>query len=97
MRYKYVREKHDLANKKVRLKSNNKDLNNQIFIIEDWCCNLSGALCKTCNAGNYACLNFAQRESQDKLPYDDKVIYGKIDGLGYIVHESEIGELLEGK
>lgn len=40
--------------------------------------------------GNPTCLEYAVRSAANKLPIDDKVYYGKIDGLGYLVHESEV-------
>ncbi len=40
--------------------------------------------------GNPACLEYAIRSSVDNLPTDDKVYYGKINGLGKLIHESEI-------
>lgn len=40
--------------------------------------------------GNVACLEYAVRAAKDGLPTDDKVYYGKIGALGYLVHESEI-------
>lgn len=40
--------------------------------------------------GNSACLQYAIRASVDDLPIDDDVWYGKIGGLGYLVHESEV-------
>jgi len=43
--------------------------------------------------GNAACLNYAIRSAEDGLPTDDKVYYGKIGSLGYLVHESEFNVL----
>lgn len=42
------------------------------------------------STGNPSCIEYAIRAAVDKLPTDDKVYYGKIDGLGKLVHESEI-------
>lgn len=49
----------------------------------------------TISDGNSAALNYAIRTSFTNLPYDDNVYYGKIDGLGYLVHADEIGDVLE--
>lgn len=43
--------------------------------------------------GNMSCLQYAMRSAKDNLPTDDKVYYGKIGGLGYLVHESELGDI----
>lgn len=42
--------------------------------------------------GNIACMNYAVRSSSlvDNLPIDNEVLYGKINGLGYLIHISEI-------
>ena len=41
--------------------------------------------------GNPACLQYAIRSTQDGLPYDDEVLYGKIGPFGHLVHVSELG------
>lgn len=95
MRNKKVRESHPLANKSVRLKSNG-ELNGEIFVVEDWCCNLSGYRCfQGCPGNNLVCANYALREYKDNLPEDDEVVYGKINNLGHIVHVSELGKVVE--
>lgn len=40
--------------------------------------------------GNPACMIYAMRSAASELPVDDDVWYGKINGLGYLVHESEL-------
>ncbi len=42
--------------------------------------------------GNWAAKNYADRVFGAGLPADDDVWYGKIGGLGYLVHSSEILE-----
>lgn len=43
--------------------------------------------------GNPACLSYAMRAGLSGLPVDDDVLYGKTpDGLGHLVHVSEITE-----
>ena len=59
------------------------------FHLEDWWENVAGKSWMTCN-GNPACLNYAMRSGFSGLPIDDDVVYGKVGGLGYLVHESEI-------
>ncbi len=45
--------------------------------------------------GNPAALQYAMRSSDNRLPIDNKVLYGKIGSSGHLVHESEI-EALDG-
>lgn len=40
--------------------------------------------------GNPAALNYAVRGATEGLPIDDEVVYGKMNGLGYLVHVSEL-------
>ena len=40
--------------------------------------------------GNPAALKFAVRSAAAGLPTDDEVLYGKIGGLGELIHISEI-------
>lgn len=40
--------------------------------------------------GNPACTVYGSRVHQNKLPADDQIVYGKLNGLGVIVHVSEI-------
>lgn len=42
--------------------------------------------------GNFACLIYAIRSANKNLPLDDDVLYVKYDGLGSLVHISEISE-----
>lgn len=40
--------------------------------------------------GNIAAMNYALRSGFSGLPMDDNVYYGKINGLGFLLHESEL-------
>lgn len=64
-------------------------LKNQTILIEGLWHEIMGKSWMFTN-GNPACLMYAIRSTKDNLPTDDKVYYGKINGLGYLVHESEI-------
>lgn len=59
------------------------------YHVEDWWDRVAGKSWMDCN-GNPACLIYAMRSGFDGLPTDDQVLYGKIDGLGHLVHMSEI-------
>lgn len=39
---------------------------------------------------NWAVANYRIRAARIDLPVDENVVYGKIGGLGHIVHESEL-------
>lgn len=43
--------------------------------------------------GNPAAIKYAMRSAaHGSLPFDDEVLYGKINGFGHLVHISEIKE-----
>ena len=82
-------EQSPLAGKTVKIISGRyKDLQ---FKVEDWWDRLNQGSWMFAR-GNPACLQYAIRNSPvgDDLPIDDEVLYGKIDGLGYLIHISEI-------
>lgn len=39
-----------------------------------------------------SCLNYMIRRMSEYLPGDDEVLYGKIDGLGHLIHVTELEE-----
>lgn len=59
------------------------------YRIEDYVDRVLGRSWKMCN-GNPCALKYAVRSAVDNLPLDDEVLYGKIDGIGEMVHVSEI-------
>lgn len=60
-----------------------------IFHIEDWWDRVSGGSWQV-SIGNPAALQYSLRSVANDLPIDDEVVYGKIEGLGHLVHVSEI-------
>jgi len=74
---------HPLSRQTVRVGGEN-------FILEDWWDKVSGGISWMFCDGNFACLNYAIHSATLHTPIDDEVVYGKINGLGYIVHVSEI-------
>lgn len=78
-----------LAGKTVTIK--NGDLKGKEYRIEDYWDRLSGKSWGLCQ-GNPACLIYAMRIGlqEFRVPSDDEVLYGKIDGLGHLVHLKEI-------
>ena len=90
-----MKEKHHLAGKTVILKCKPcpQELNGKEFVVEDWQENVFGKSWMMCN-GNPACLHYAVRSTFADLPLDNNVVYGKVGAFGHIVHESELGEVL---
>lgn len=82
-------ESHALAGKTVKLKSKSERFNGSDFRVIDYWKKLNGKSWMD-TEGNPACLQYAVRSEHVGLPMDDKVVYGKIKGLGYLVHESEL-------
>jgi hypothetical protein len=83
-----------LAGKKVRIKedANHPQVPNfggREILMEDWWDRVSGRSWQIM-VGNPACIVYALRSAQEGLPLDDKVLYGKIEGLGHLVHISEL-------
>ncbi len=98
--------KYKYSNKVLKTKSNvgysftlNTDLGNKEFIAEDYWININDGISWKDSNGNPAALEYALRigmKIQDeKVPLDDNVVYGKIDGLGHLFHESEL--IIEGE
>lgn len=79
---------HELAGKTVKIvKGKFKDCD---YRVEDYWINVNGGTGWGDSVGNPACLQYAMRAGMEGLPTDDKVLYGKIGRLGYLVHVSEI-------
>ncbi len=60
--------------------------------IEGYWDEVHGTSWKECT-GNPAAIIYALRVGMSSLPYDDNVLYGKINGLGYLVHVNELEEI----
>lgn len=59
------------------------------YRIEDWWDRLYGSSWMVSD-GNPAAMSYGIRSGLYGLPLDDEVVYGKIDGLGHLVHVTEI-------
>ena len=81
------KDRHPLAGQTVMIKSG--EMESQEYRIEDWADRVMGNSW-IFMAGNPTCLQYAIRGVHDSLPTDDNVLYGKIGGLGYLVHVQEI-------
>ena len=79
-------ESHPLAGQTVTVNFSGQTFK---FQLEDWWDKLTGSSWRV-SKGNPACLNYTIRVTMNDLPINDRVVYGKIDGVGYLVHVSEI-------
>lgn len=59
------------------------------FEVEDWWDKMTGGSWMDAE-GNPAAIVYALRAGTNGLPFDDEVVYGKINNLGHLVHTSEI-------
>lgn len=83
-------EAHPLAGETVVLASGY--FAGQSYWVEDWWDRIAGRSWTGCN-GNPACLEYAVRSGTvDGDPVDDEVVYGKIDGLGKLIHIRHLPE-----
>ena len=68
-----------------------KDLGNQVFRVEDWWENVYG--CSWMIAyGNPDAMIYGIRTGMRRgaVPTNNEVLYGKIDGMGYLFHVTEL-------
>ena len=86
---------HPLAGQKVRIgvgvsdAGQNAVVEGAVLEIVDWWDRVSGRPWGETERFP-ACICYAMRAAGNRIPPDDEVVYGKIDGMGHIVHVSEI-------
>ena len=61
----------------------------QEYVVEDWWDRLMGKSWHVCD-NNPACLEYAVRAAMEDMPIDNNVLYGKIGGLGKLIHVNQI-------
>lgn len=83
------REPSEYAGKTVTLRAEARGLGGKEIRIEDWWINIAGIPWGNAN-GNPAALKYAFRAGLAGIPADNEVLYGKVEGLGHLVHISEI-------
>lgn len=59
------------------------------YVVEDWWDRVYGRSWMDSD-GNPAAMLYAMRAGLIGLPLDNDVVYGKIDGIGFLVHTSEL-------
>lgn len=73
----------------VRADLPNQDGTVHTYHVEDFWDRVTGS--SWMNAvGNFAAVGYAVRSAFGGFPVDDEVLYGKVNGLGYLVHVSEV-------
>lgn len=84
-----MREQSPLAGQAVTIKEG--EFAGLEYQVEDWWQNVSGGSWMHA-VGNPTCLEYAIRTgSQDfPTPNDDEVLYGKIGGMGKLIHITEV-------
>lgn len=87
-------EKHPLAGSIVVITEG--EFKGEKYRIEDWWDRLTGESWMYSN-GNPAAMEYGIRSSGighpgDRSPMNDEVVYGKIGGLGKLMHVSKLGE-----
>ena len=83
---------HPQAGQTVKLKLKGKGpgiADGDLYRVEDYWDRVVGKSWMNSD-GNPAALNYAMRSAFSDLPTDDEVLYGKVDGLGHLIHVSEI-------
>ena len=86
-------EKFKFAGQILKIKETANEIGGNEFIAEDYWINIYPYKSWMVSDGNPACLIYAMRTGTAKdyrIPFDDKAVYGKIGGMGYLVHESEL-------
>lgn len=90
-----MRDKHQLARKTVTVNLKGKPYENLVdgckYTVEDWVENVMGGSWGV-QQGNPACLIYAMRSAMAGIGIDEEVVYGKVNGIGYLVHVSELGD-----
>lgn len=85
---------HPLADRPVTLIENNSlgIPTTEIYMIEDWWDSITGHSWQIAT-GNPAALEYSLRIANTSIPLDDEVVYGKLKGLGILIHVSEIASI----
>jgi hypothetical protein len=89
-------EQHELAGKTVQVQFKGghfqipgSEENPVAFEVEDWQDRLMGRSWMDME-GNPAAMIFAIRSGMNGIPMDNEVLYGHVNGLGHMVHVSEL-------
>lgn len=86
--------KSEFAGKTIKLKDTVVGMRGESFEVEDYFDRLAGESWMACS-GNISVLSYSIRAGVSNrlgitIPLDNEVLYGKIRGLGYLVHVCEL-------
>ena len=84
---------HSLSGQEVELNLKHEDTTTpkgSKFLVKDWWINIHKVPWNICGGTYYICGEYAYRLGLLNLPYDNEVILGTIDGMEYLIHETEI-------
>jgi hypothetical protein len=91
---KPARPKHPLAGRTVKVRSPRSSLHDAPFRVVDWWDRVSGLSWRDAPNKIAAHYDARRRLLNRDLPDDDEVVIGRIDSAAYLVHQSELGEVL---
>lgn len=80
---------HPQAGTTAKVKESVHQLGGSEVVVEDFWDRIADKSWMDCN-GNPACLEYSMRSAFSGVPIDNNVIYGKIGGIGVLLHASEI-------
>lgn len=84
----------EYAGKTVKLKPTVVGMRGKLFEVEDYWDRVDGKSWMAC-VGNMAVLSYSIRAGVSNnlgitIPLDNEVLYGKLEGMGYLVHVCEL-------
>ena len=87
-------EPHGLAGKRIKIKSKDPCLDGAEFLVEDWQVRVMDGASWMLHLHSPVAVAYGVRGMRLGLPFDDRVLYGKVSGRATLIHETEIGEVI---
>jgi hypothetical protein len=85
-----MRDPSDYAGKTVRLRPDAAELGGQQAEVVDWYERLGDGVSWRDNPGDPRAENYRLRHALGGLPDDDDVLFARVDGMGQLIHLTEI-------
>jgi len=85
-----MRDPSPYAGKTVRLRPGAAELGGHRADVVDWYDRLGGGVSWRDNPGDPRAQNYAIRRGLGNLPDDDDVLFARVDGMGQLIHVTEI-------
>jgi hypothetical protein len=87
-----MREPCPYVGQTLKLRADAAEIGGQPFEVQDWFDRTAGVTWrKALDAGDPRAIGYNVRRGLGGLPDDDDVLFGRLDGVGRLVHVSEIG------